>query len=90
MRIRMLTGICGPEIDVQAGEETDKFDRDTAIRLIESGQAVPATAPIERAVKPSPVIRDDSLDHDGDGEKGAACVKRARSTRSRGAKGRSN
>lgn len=84
MRIRMLTGICGPEINVQAGEETDKFDRDTAIRLIESGQAVPATAAVERAVKPPSEIRADPLDHDGDDEKGGS-PKGASSTRSRGA-----
>lgn len=55
MRIRMLTGISGPEINVQANEETEAFDQATAIRLIESGQAVPVEAPVERAVQEAPV-----------------------------------
>jgi len=59
MRIRMLTGISGADFNLVPKEETDRFSDAEAIRLIESGQAVPvADAPVERAAKaPAPEKR---------------------------------
>ena len=51
MRIRLLTSICGPGLDLGYGAETEAFSDAEAIRLIESGQAEPVAEPPERAVK---------------------------------------
>jgi hypothetical protein len=42
MKIRMLTGISGPEVNVSPKEETEAFNDHEAIRLMVSNQAEPA------------------------------------------------
>lgn len=53
MRIRMLTAICGNGFSLSIDEETDRFDEREAMRLIESGQAVPvAERKVEKTERP--------------------------------------
>ena len=42
MKIRMLTGISGPDIDIAPKAETDRFTREEALRLMLTSQAEPA------------------------------------------------
>lgn len=43
MRIRMLTGLSGPEYSLAPGEERD-FAQTEALRLIDAGYAVPVAS----------------------------------------------
>lgn len=78
MRVKLLVGLSGPAITLNAGDAYDCDDAE-AKRLFTAGFAVPwADAPIERAVAaPAPEMRD-PLDHDGDGRKGGSLKKTAR------------
>jgi hypothetical protein len=53
MRVRLLVGFAGATVLVP-GDEAE-FANAEAVRLIEAGFAVPIAAPIETAVKKSPV-----------------------------------
>jgi|GEM_PF-6616852 len=50
MKIRMLTGISGPDICLTPKEETDRLTREESIRLMLSGQAEPADEEAEEAL----------------------------------------
>lgn len=53
MRIRMLVSIAGADFALGANDETERFSDAEAVRLIESGSAVPvAELAREAAVKP--------------------------------------
>lgn len=59
MKIRMLTGISGPTINVSPKEKTEAFSDDEAQRLIDSGQAelvdgTPAVVVSIEKPKPAP------------------------------------
>lgn len=43
MKITMLIGLSGGDFSLSPGDTTDKFDLDTAMRLIDSGAAKPAS-----------------------------------------------
>ena len=52
MKIKMTCSMVSGNFSLNAGEETERFDNDEAIRIIEAGFAVPVDQkPIERAVK---------------------------------------
>lgn len=58
VRIRMLVGISGMDFSLSPGDETERFSRAEAIRLIESGQAAPVAEPkVEKAVRKAPERR---------------------------------
>lgn len=48
----MLTSIAGPRLDYRPGEEAE-FDTETALRLIQTGQAEPVQVAAEAAVMPA-------------------------------------
>jgi hypothetical protein len=52
MKIRMLVSIAGAGFALSAGDETERFSDGEAVRLVESGAAVPVSEQaIERTVK---------------------------------------
>jgi len=53
------------------GDEDD-FGPEEGMRLVKNGFAVPASQPLERAVKPPPRETRDPLDRDGDGHRGGS------------------
>lgn len=78
MRIRMRTGLSGPDYSLIPGDERDFPDKE-AIRLIEAGYAVPvASVEVETtALEPEAETREAEAfggkgDHDGNGKVGGA------------------
>lgn len=55
MKIKMLTSIAGADFALSSGDETERFSKDEAARMIEAGVAVPVvTDKVERTVKKRP------------------------------------
>ncbi|HEX8585055.1 MAG TPA: hypothetical protein VF680_11660 [Allosphingosinicella sp.] len=50
MKIRMLTGISGPDINLTPKDETEVFSDAEAVRLMVTDQAEPADAESEKAL----------------------------------------
>ncbi|HWM82951.1 MAG TPA: hypothetical protein VNQ56_12895 [Pseudolabrys sp.] len=44
MKIRMLVSMAGADFALSVGDETERFSKSEAIRMIEAGYAVPALA----------------------------------------------
>lgn len=59
MKIKMLASIAGDDFALSPGDETDRFSKAEAIRLIEGGHAVPVIeSKVEKTVKkPAPETR---------------------------------
>lgn len=72
MKIKMLVGLAGPNYALSPGDEREFPDAE-AIRLIDVGYAVPATAArVEITMRPPAPETRHPLDHDGDGRPGGA------------------
>jgi hypothetical protein len=52
MKIKMLASFAGPDVTLSPGDETERFSKDEAERLIKGGFAVQSiTKKLERAVR---------------------------------------
>jgi hypothetical protein len=51
MKIKMLTGMAGPDFSLSPGEETERFGDEEAQRIVDAGFAELATAEPARGAK---------------------------------------